>query len=407
MQVLRVTLLGSALVLVLAPGLAWAGNGIHPRTPVEWEPEPACMTVVDRSVDPIYQFNYTILMEDLRPENAVDEVPDSRRHQFIGFCRGHSPQQPLTAWLSAADVEAAKQVGIVDGVVEPDEILESMPEWKDCFFRITPDDQRRPITFAEAAKPVVWDTTGLAPGAYVINGYTWEPVFNIWSVRPGVVKVIDDPDPAASPPALAISNGEEIKYPDEIFSFTGCVDAMDGSTVTGYYAVTGDGDVLDWKSFAADTPVDGDSFELQLMPPVEAVGQQMAIKVEITDPMDRTYTAHMRELAAVLDGSGDSGECMESGFISMPGCDGSESGEEDESGVPTTGAAGSTGPGATGNTGDSGATGETGDAGVNMQPGDGGCGGCALGGEGSPALLVGPWLLWARRRRRSATSPSA
>jgi hypothetical protein len=116
---------------------------------------------------------------------------------------------------------------------------------------------------------VVWDTSGLAPGAYVVAGYTWEPVFNIWSQRGGVVKVIDDPDRSKTGPALAISNGEEIKYPDEVLTVVGCVDAMDGSTLTGYWARTDDdtNDVLEWMPFAADTPVEGDSFALPFMPP--------------------------------------------------------------------------------------------------------------------------------------------
>ena len=67
MQVARFTILGSGLGSGLRAGLraglgvgllvllssraAQASNGIHPRTPVVWEPAPACMTVVDRSVE--------------------------------------------------------------------------------------------------------------------------------------------------------------------------------------------------------------------------------------------------------------------------------------------------------------------------------------------------------------------
>ena len=111
MQVARFTILGSGLGSGLRAGLraglgvgllvllssraAQASNGIHPRTPVVWEPAPACMTVVDRSVEAKLELKYTIPYEDLRPVDANDEVDDSRRHQFIAFCAGHSPQQPL------------------------------------------------------------------------------------------------------------------------------------------------------------------------------------------------------------------------------------------------------------------------------------------------------------------------
>ncbi len=74
-----------------------------------------------------------------------------------------------------------------------EDVLETNSVYKDCFVRITPDDARRPITFAEAMQPVVWDTAGLAAGAWRIDGYTWEPELNRWSRRPGVVHVVDGP----------------------------------------------------------------------------------------------------------------------------------------------------------------------------------------------------------------------
>ncbi len=417
MMLVRFMLPGFALMLVslALPATARAGNGIHPRTPVKWEPEPACMTVVDRSVDATLTFSYTIPYEDLKPEQTTDEVENSRQHQFIAFCTGHSIQLPLPVWLSPTDVAAAKGVGLIDmNGVDPEDILESSAEWKDCFTRITPDDARRKITFAEAMKPVVWDTSEVAAGAYVVSGYTWEPVFNIWSTRPGVVKVVDGPDPSASGPALAIVNRDEIRYADEVLTLTGCLDAMDGSTITGYWALTNDGDTLDWKPFGVDTPVSGDSFELPFTPPAEAVGSSVTMKIEITDPMDRTYTAHMLTLADFLPGSnGESGDCSDSGmsFIGMPGCESSEAsdgsagsetsspsetsadpsaGSTDEPPVTTTDVTttGATGTGSADETGGAMGTGEK-----------DGCGGCALGGsDGLMALLLAPWLLWRRRR---------
>jgi hypothetical protein len=401
MQFVRFTLVGAGLLL-WASGTAQASNGIHPRTPVLWEPEPACMTVVDRTVDAKLVVPYTIPYEDLRPVDATDEVEDSRRHQFIAFCAGHSPQEPLPVWLSMADVMQAATVDIINVEdLKPEEVLETSPMWKDCFTRITPDAERRLITFAAAKEPVVWDTTGLAAGSYIVAGYTWEPVFNIWSQRPGVVKVIDDPDPSKTGPALAISNKEEIKYSDELLTVVGCVDAMDGSTITGYWALTDDDtlDVLEWMPFAADTPVVGDSFELPFMPPPESVGEQIALKVEIVDPMDRRYTAYMSELASILQGSGgETGDCSDTAmnFITPPGCESSGGSEV------TGGVSGSGGPTGTGGATVAG-TSQAEDTGATTTPmqGEGGCG-CVQGGGGSSAfswLWLSPWLLWARRRR--------
>ena len=407
---------GFALVLIglasLVPAVARAGNGTHPRTPVLWEPEPACLTVVDRTIDAKLAFNYTIPYEDLRPENAIDEVDDSRRHQFIGFCRWHSPQQPLGGWLSAADVDLATAAGVVDmDSVEPEDILEQNPDWQQCFTRITGDAERRLITFAEAGKPVMWDTTGLAAGPYVISGYTWEPQFNIWSVRPGVVKVMDDPDPSKNGPMLAILNRNEIVFAEDVLTIAGCLDAMDGSTITGSWALTNDDtlDVLEWTSFAADVPVSGDSFELPFAPPQPTVGESIVIKIEIVDPMDRSYTAHMLDLVDVLPG-GESGDCSDSSmnFIGMPDCPGGSSGGSSggESDAPT-GTSGATTMTTTMTTmttmtmTTSATDGGASEASGMLEPGDGGCG-CAQGGGGGPALLLGSWLLWTARRRRSA-----
>ena len=93
----RWVIFGFAVVLG-APALAYAGNGTHPRTPVLWEPAPECLTIVDRTVDAKLTFNYTIPYEDTEP--TADEVDDSRRHQFLAFCHGHSRQEPLPVWIA-------------------------------------------------------------------------------------------------------------------------------------------------------------------------------------------------------------------------------------------------------------------------------------------------------------------
>jgi len=413
----RFTVSGFVLMVMVAgvPAVARAGNGTHPRTPVLWEPVPACLTIVDRTIDAKLTFNYTIPYEDLRPEDAIDEVDNSRRHQFIGFCRWHSPQEPLGGWLSTADVDYATAAGVVDvDSVKPEDVLEENPDWQQCFTRVTGDDERRLITFAEADKPVVWDTTGLAAGPYVISGYTWEPQFNIWSVRPGVVKVMDDPDPTKNGPMLAIMNRNEIVFAEDVLTIAGCVDAMDGSTITGYWALTNDDtlDVLEWVSFAADVPVSGESFELPFAPPMPTVGGSIVIKIEIVDPMDRSYTAHMLDLVDVLPGgAGDSGDCSDSSmnFIGMPDCPNTSGSSEGD--TPTTGdttsASASASAGMTGMTGTAsdpsgGTTSEASESGM-LEPGAGGCG-CAQAGGGAPGLLLGPWLLWMALPRRRARS---
>jgi len=395
MEAARLIVPGAALLLagLAAPTLARAGDGVHPRTPVQWEPAPACMTVVDRTIDTKLVLTYTIPYEDT--EVTANEVADSRRHQFLAFCRGHSRQEPLPVWLSNADVAVAAAKDLLDAAdVKPEDVFETSTEWKDCWFRITGDDERRPITFAEAMKPVVWDTALLPAGPYVIAGYTWEPVFNIWSERSGVVKVMDDPDPSKNPPALALTNPEQIVFGNEVMTLVGCLDAMDGSTMTGYWSLT-TSDTLDWQMFASDVPVSGDSFELNFNPPPESVGEQIVIKVEVTDPMDRRFTAHLNDVATILEPVAGTGECQDTGmtFISNPACDTSATSDN-----PTSGASSSS-AGSDPGSGSSSAGSDT--TGPNAQPDPKeGCS-CGFAGPGGAPVtaLLGLGLLFGRRRR--------
>ena len=96
---------------------------------------------------------------------------------------------------------------------------------------------------------------------------------------------------------------------------------MDGSTISGFWSLTS-AETLDWQMFASDVPVSGDAIQLDYIPPPEAWGEQIAIKVEVTDPMDRSFTAHLDTLATILPPVSDTGGCEDTGssFIGNPGC---------------------------------------------------------------------------------------
>ncbi|PCC72037.1 MYXO-CTERM domain-containing protein [Nannocystis exedens] len=374
------------------PGLAHAANGGHPRTPVVWPDGVACMTVIDRSQSSTLQFDYAIPYEDT--ELTPDELPTSRRHQFIAFCRDDSPQTPPPVWLSWTDanlwLDWAAEKMIDAAVIEDDDVLETHPLYKDCFVRITADDERRPITEAEAMKPVVWDTTGLPAGAWRIDGYTWEPELNRWSRRPGVVHVVDDPDPASAPPAAALTNPEgAFVFPGESYVLEGCARAMPGSTITGYWALA---DTLEWQQFASE-PLTGESISLAFTPPPEIAPDFVVLRVDITDPMQRTYSTYPVSLLSVLEPAGTStGGCSDSGSFLQGDETCGTSGSTTDGDTPTTDA--SAGPGA------STSSSSTGDE-ATTAPGTGtepsGCG-CRSGGgsAGWAALLL---LGFARRRR--------
>ncbi|NVB36633.1 MYXO-CTERM sorting domain-containing protein [Pseudenhygromyxa sp. WMMC2535] len=393
----RLTVQATAVVagvtLLGAPRLAQAGNETHPRTPVAWTEVP-CMRVVDRSQSPLIAFDYTIPFEDT--EVTPDEVSDSRTHQFFAFCRDRHPEDILPGWITEADVTAAdaKGLGDLDSVDLELYVLENNAEWADCWSRITTDAQRRAITFAAASEPVAWDTMALPAGSYVVDGYTYEPWYNLWTPRPGVFKIVDDPDPAASGPAAALTFGEQAVGVGEAATLTGCVDAMAGSTMSLAWSKGGVGSDPTWAVFASELAAETGSFELAFEPPAEAAASSVMIRLEISDPMGRSWTAFGHDYIAVVD-VGDSG-CEEGGsFVSTP-CDtetGEESGAGSEGGLDV---------------GESEATGadqgEVADAGAEGAS-EGGGSGCACasadepGGSGAALGLALLALLGLRRRQ--------
>src|SRR5688500_3882464 len=102
---LRGSLPSLALVgVIAAPLAASAANGLEPRTPVAWPDSTPCLTVVDRQQEAMLHMAYGVPYEDV--DVTVDEVADSRRHQFVAFCRDHSREEFLPIWLTWKDVEA-------------------------------------------------------------------------------------------------------------------------------------------------------------------------------------------------------------------------------------------------------------------------------------------------------------
>lgn len=323
----------AGVAIVALPATAYAVDGIRPRSLVVWT-DPPCMTVVDRSVDPVVHLPYAVSFEDT--EHTDDEVMTGRRHQMIGLCRQHTPQAPMPVWLSQADVDDAATVDLVDPAdVGTNEILDTMRQWSDCAVRIVPDAQRRPITEAAAAEGVDWDTTSVAEGAWVVEGYTWDPAFNQWSPRRGVFAVYDDASAPNNPPAAAITSGEVIVAANDAATIEGCVVAPEGSTLRADWAEPAPGDEQVWQSFLEDMPIAGTTFAIEFMPPVELVGGSANLRVEIVDAMGRSYTAYMIDQVSVIPGGGGCDETG-GGFLEDPGCESSGSGTADSSGTSLT-----------------------------------------------------------------------
>ncbi|MFO7561675.1 MAG: MYXO-CTERM sorting domain-containing protein [Enhygromyxa sp.] len=326
------SLLAAALLLAL-PSVAEAGNSLHPRTPVDWSGAP-CMTIIDRSQGPIFPLVYAIPYEDT--EVTPDEVEQSRTHQFFAFCRDHHREELNPSWITEADLMDADAHGLGDAsAVDAElEVLENAPEWADCWVRINGDDERRPITFESAAEPVPWDTSALPAGTYALEGYTYEPWANEWWPHPGVFKIVDDPDPAASGPAAALTFPEQIVEHGDAATITGCIDAMEGTTVTASWALSGFGSEPQWHEFASGLSLPSGELELSFAPPSETISNTVLIKLEVEDPQGRRWTAHANNYIAVTESFGsDDDACDEGGsFVSDPCQDeqGEDEGEDEQ-----------------------------------------------------------------------------
>ncbi len=324
------TLLLSGALLVPAPALA--GNTVHPRTPVVW-PATDCIQTVEREVSPSFEFAYSIPREDTYL--SADELSDSRTHQFIAFCRqwpaGTSPPNYITVadLQRALDNESELDQSLLDN---PEATLETSEEWAGCWTRITADDERRPITFEAAAEPVVWDTTEIEAGTWVIAGYTWEPPRNLWVRAPWVVRVLDDADAGDADPALALGFTPQTLDGGDSLTIPACVDASADATLRIDWTTTKD-DPPDWRE--GETIAFGGvaTTEVDFVPPLEAWGQQLRIRARVEQGDGRTYDAHTHSVVIVFAEPGGSDSDEDEGSES-------ESGETDGS-DPTS----DTGPG--------------------------------------------------------------
>lgn len=291
-------LAASLLVLLGAPRSLHAANEAHVRTPVLW-PE-VCGIVVERDLDPIVQLEYSIPLEDTELED--DELPDSRRHQFVALCRQHPASELLPAWITRDDLERSVEAGIV----EPDtvtyrEILDESSVWAGCFARITPDDARRPIDFETAAAGVSWDTSALAPGVWSVSGYTFEPPFNLWSDRAGFVKVVDSrEDPAQDLPALALLNDEQSELEvGASLELETCADFLGPGELVFEWARFAPS--LDWQPWMT-LPLDEDAaFTAELQIPPEAAGLEIVLRARLIDAQAREFIAHAAARVSVAE----------------------------------------------------------------------------------------------------------
>lgn len=292
-----------AMVVCLAlgsvPTIAAAANGNQPRTPPIYPPH-ACLAIVDREVDPIWRMSVAIPYEDTTI--TADELPDSRTFQFFALCHDDVRHVLLPNWVARSDAQRALDAGIVPELPDPEQVLREATHWRgghdgaaeSCVQAIVPDDARVPISCAATADPIAWDTTGVPAGNYVVRGYTFAPVANLWTPRLGVVQVVDGMDELRPVAALTSPVYDARAFQQAGYRVTGCMGGPPGTTVELAWASTAAPDLDDdgaWTVFATLDAADG-VIDERLVPPVEAVYLGLLVRAVARDEAGHSWIAH-------------------------------------------------------------------------------------------------------------------
>ncbi len=273
-------------MLAAFAGPAHAADGDLPRTPMIHLGE-QCLTVIDRSKDPVVHLDYTIPVTDVCLTN--DEPSNSRTHQLIAFCRGTPPGPALPPWLTRAEAELLSDPA---KPVPAKAVLDEHPDFAGCWHPVLAASERREITCAAARPGIDWDTTGLPAGVYLVRGYTFQPPDSTWSARHGLFKVVDDADPSASAPAVSIANRDTYLWLQQAVRLRLCVDAMPGATVELAFAERAE--TPTWQTIVSDLPVATGTVDYEFTPPETFSKTTLVIRATITDPLSRQTTAYMQ-----------------------------------------------------------------------------------------------------------------
>lgn len=333
------------LIGVVALGLAGharAGNTVHPRTPVLW-PDAPCIQAVDRSQTALFEFGYAIPAEDTNL--TIDELDDSRTHQFVAFCRQWPAGSPPPNYISVADLQRAINSDVeldASKLDDPEATLETSAAWAGCWTRVTADDQRRPITFAAASEPVVWDASAVDPGTWMIAGYTWEPPYNLWRRAPWVVQVHDGvEDPALRQPAAAIGPTPNLLTEDEPLALDVCLAADPDASVAIAWASQAEAPI--WHEGEPIASEGESAITLPFSSPPEAWGQTLLLRARVEGAGGEYSSYPLATIVVIKPGGPETGD----EGTSATGADESEgeAGESDSS--ESDAGSGESGPGAT------------------------------------------------------------
>ena len=304
----RACTLAALAAAALAPSVAAAANGNMPRTPALFPPH-ACLTVVDRTVDPTLHFAVHIPFEDTAL--TEDELADSRTFSFFGLCREPGALEVLPNWIAQDDVDRALAAGVIEEA-PPDAVLLDDPAWAighdgadKCVQDLT--GERSPIACAAIEDGVLWDTTNVPAGNYVVRGYTFAPPSNLWTVRSGVVQVNDG---ALLPVATLVSPMFDAQraFVDDGYRVLGCMDGPVGTTVTLQWASTFSDDLGDdaaWTTFA-ELDAAEQVIDLRFMMPAETESLGLVLRAVARGSDGATWIGQASGFLTVYAGDGTS-----------------------------------------------------------------------------------------------------
>lgn len=278
------------------PASLHAANGNRPRTAAVFSGH-ACVQEVAQGE--ALGVTWSVAYDDV--ELTPEELPDSRTMQLFAFREvPFDYGLGLPRFITQADFDRAQDNGDITEIFDDADILERSSAFgSGDWVRVTPDDPRMPITMAQGAEGVSWDTTDVAPGPWIVSMYTWEPEKNIWSFRHGAVRVVeagaeDDAPPAAyfpmdgqPPPTMA----------GEPYAFDACIAAPPGSTYTASYGILEGVTEPQWVPFLQDAPVSsddgsGEDLSIEVVPPAEAGNASIKVRLQVTAPDGSSHTVY-------------------------------------------------------------------------------------------------------------------
>lgn len=409
------------LGVAVLPSIVYAGNAAEPRVPPSFLGT-RCIEVLEPG-DPPLHLSIGIPLEESAASD--DEPAGTRSFQFFAACREPQPGQDLPPWIEPADVEAAQAANPELGAPDPSLVLPTSP-WADCLVPLTASDDRMPIDCDATAAGVDVPSDALAPGNYVVYGYTYEPDKNLWTARDGVVRVVGDAGEDGLPPAVTLT------YPlsDAVAStgtgvvVTGCAAGVPGTMVELSWASVGDLAAFGedaWVPFDVIELAEGaEDFAVPFVPPADAEYSVVRIQARAIDPQGRAWASYSRPPLVLEPGCAapEGGEASTSDLCgvgpamspalppeaALDECadDEGDAGDEGDEGDEGDASGGATDDGGTDEGGVTATTGTDGDPEANDEASA--RGGCRVA-DSDSACGLGLALLALIRRRRAAPTP--